>query len=145
MNEEHVLKASLEHLKNELEESGVLKEMNPIHASPEYRIQLAVNLFYKFILACNLSEPIKNEYKSAVDSLLDCRSLSSSKQTYETIEKHFPLTQPVPKINAYAQTSGETKYVDDLSKLSLQLSGSFILSKVAKGKIDSINTDKGKH
>lgn len=131
-------------LKEELETSGIYVESNPVDASPEYRIQLALSLFYKFILICNLksSKSIKSAYKSAADSVIDIRSPSHSKQTYETKSQLYPLTQPVPKLNAHWQTTGETKYIDDLSLLSLQLHGAFILTKISSAKIESINLDR---
>lgn len=131
-------------LKEDLETSGIKPEFNPMDSSPEYRIQLALSLFYKFVLTCNLnnSKSIKSTYKSVVDPVKDIRSLSHSKQTYETKNQLFPLTQPIPKLNAHSQTTGETKYVDDLSPLSLQLNGAFILTKIANAKIVSINLEK---
>lgn len=47
----------------------------------------------------------------------------------------------MPKLNAYSQTSGETKYVND-AKVFNQLHGAFVLSKYANAKIDEINVDK---
>ncbi len=146
MSSENVLVKGMSLLKEELEQSGIYEEITPTDASPDYRVHLALSLFYKYILACNLSvstpHQIKSVYKSAVESVIDIRSLSHSKQTYEAKNELFPLTQPVPKLNAHSQTTGETKYIDDLSPLSLQLHGAFILSKIANAKIENINLDK---
>ena len=143
LSDEKVFSECIVLLKEELTSSGVHETNNPLDTAPDYRISLALSLFYKFILGCNLasSKSVKDEYKSAIDSLIDCRPVSRSEQSYQQKSELFPLTQAVPKLNAYAQTSGETKFVDDLSPLSLQLNGAFILTQVANAKIGSVNTD----
>lgn len=144
LSNETVLNESIAILEKELKSSGVYDKVHPLEATPDYRIALALSLYYKFILECNLvsSAKIKAEYKTAIDCLIDSRPVSRAEQNYEKSESLFPLTQPMPKINSYSQTSGETKYVDDLSPLSFQLDGAFILTKVANARIASINTDK---
>lgn len=41
------------------------------------------------------------------------RPISSGKQSFEVHKDKFPLTQPIPKIEALVQCSGEAKYVVD--------------------------------
>ncbi|CAF1074303.1 unnamed protein product, partial [Brachionus calyciflorus] len=83
----------------------------------------------------------KQEIKSAIDNVIDLRTASKSEQIFETKSNLHPVTKPMPKINAYSQTSGETKYVDDLSILSHQTHGAFILSTLARAKIESIDIE----
>lgn len=42
------------------------------------------------------------------------RGLSSGRQDYDTDKNLWPLNQPIPKIEAIYQTSGEGEYINDI-------------------------------
>ncbi|XP_058831229.1 uncharacterized protein LOC131689891 [Topomyia yanbarensis] len=108
-------------------------------ASPEYRKNLAVSLFYKFILSIapegqvNLN-PI---YKSG-SSVME-RPVSSGKQSFDTYPNNWPLTKNVPKIEAMVQTAGEAKYSNDLPPQLGELYAAFVLATQAKSMIAKID------
>ncbi|CAD6991713.1 unnamed protein product [Ceratitis capitata] len=79
--------------------------------SPAYRRSLACALFYKTLLKLAPVEKVRAEYKSGANILK--RPLSSGIQTFETIEKNYPITQPVQKLDGLLQCSGEATYMDD--------------------------------
>jgi xanthine dehydrogenase/oxidase len=138
---EDVFKESIEILKNELRSSGLFESTNPLLASPQYRANLCLSLYYKFVLSI-VQPHIKKEFESALESIVDTRPISKGSHTYEKNEQLFPFTKPIPKLSSYAQTSGESKYVDDLSELTHQLHGAFILTQVASARISSICTEE---
>ncbi|XP_055537407.1 uncharacterized protein LOC129725498 [Wyeomyia smithii] len=124
-------------------------ELNPDwilpDASSEYRKNLAISLFYKFILSIvpEGQYNLKPEYKSG-GTILE-RPLSSGKQTFDTYEKNWPLTKNVPKLEALAQTSGEAKFCNDLPTQPGELHAAFVLATQANsriGKIDASNALK---
>ncbi|XP_055857003.1 uncharacterized protein LOC129919921 [Episyrphus balteatus] len=79
-------------------------------ASPEYRKLLACGLLYKFIL--KNSPEVKDEFKTGGEELK--RPVSSGQQTFDTQVKNYPVTQPVTKVEAIVQCSGEATYMNDL-------------------------------
>ncbi|XP_046583492.1 indole-3-acetaldehyde oxidase-like [Haliotis rubra] len=103
-----------------------------LSASPEYRRQLAVNLFYKFLLNLRNGEEGDNSY----------RPLSTSRQTFENVPSEWPLKEPMPKLTAPLQASGEAVFVDDLPAMKNQLYGAFVLTSVANGKLVDIDASK---
>ncbi|XP_053958030.1 uncharacterized protein LOC128863105 [Anastrepha ludens] len=80
--------------------------------SPEYRKALACGLFYKTLLRLAPAEKVRDEYKSGADILK--RPLSSGLQTFETIEKNYPITQPIQKLDGLLQCAGEATYMNDV-------------------------------
>ncbi|XP_067673741.1 uncharacterized protein [Haliotis asinina] len=103
-----------------------------LSASPRYRRQLAVNLFYKFLRNVRNGKMGDNS----------CRPLSTSQQTFETVHGEWPLKEPMPKLTAPLQASGEAVYVDDLPAMKNQLYGAFVLTTVASGKLVDIDATK---
>jgi len=71
-------------------------EERPPEASPEYRRVLACSLLYKFLLATAPKERVQERYRTG--GLLLERPLSSGSQSFETIKKNYPVTQPVQKL-----------------------------------------------
>lgn len=134
-----IFQNSVEILIKELELSGVKEIIDPLSPSSDYKINLAVSLYFKSILEFNT---ISNKLKSTIENIIDIRTVSRSEQSFETKKNLHPITKPMAKINAYSQTSGETKYVDDLSLLSNQTHGALILSTLANATIESIQIDK---
>lgn len=82
-------------------------------ASPEFRKRLAIGLFYKTVLGSAPSDVTVNATYKSGGTLIE-RPLSSGTQTFETVEKNYPLTQPVMKLEALMQTSGEVVFQNDV-------------------------------
>jgi xanthine dehydrogenase/oxidase len=68
-------------------------------ASPEYRKSLALSLFYKFLLYANKNN-LGPRFQSAFESLIDTRDISSGTQNYPTNPTEYPVSKPIPKLNA---------------------------------------------
>ncbi|KAF2885005.1 hypothetical protein ILUMI_21179 [Ignelater luminosus] len=94
---------------------------------PEFRKQLAIALMYKFILSITPDDKKSARNKSGGAKLV--RPVSSGTQDYETNESLYPLTQPIPKLEALAQCSGQAKYIMDMHDEPGQLYGAFVLAK----------------
>lgn len=90
-------------------------EINPDERPPEppadYRKQLAIALFYRFVLATTPPERIKDPYVSGRIGLE--RPLSSGSQTFQSNGKLYPLTQPALKYEGLIQCAGEAEYIND--------------------------------
>lgn len=76
--------------------SSIQPDERPPEASPEYRQKLACSLFYKFLLGSAPKALVSDRFRSG-GQLLE-RPLSSGSQTFETIAKNYPITQPVQKL-----------------------------------------------
>lgn len=136
VKDNQVLQESLKILDSEL-----LPNENPLLASGQYRKNLALGLYYKFILELS-STSIDTRNLSAVDTLIDNRVVSHGEQNFPSKPELFPLTKPIPRLNSYIQTTGEAVFNSDLPALAGQLNGALIISSVGRCKIESINIEK---
>ncbi|XP_008216630.2 xanthine dehydrogenase [Nasonia vitripennis] len=95
--------------------STLYSELNPDHVlpdySPEFRRLLAVGLLYKYILNLN---PNKASPRIKSGGTLLQRELSSGKQEFNTDRTTWPVNEPINKIGAIHQTSGEGEYINDI-------------------------------
>ncbi|XP_011874274.1 PREDICTED: indole-3-acetaldehyde oxidase-like, partial [Vollenhovia emeryi] len=132
--DEQVLKTALETLDNELKPDHVLPDY-----SPEFRKTLAEGLFYKFVLSIK-PENVNSKLRSG-GSLLE-RGLSSGSQDFDTDESEWPVSKPIPKLDAIKQTSGEAQYCNDLPPYPREVFCAFVLTKIGNGKIVSIDAKK---
>ncbi|KAJ8936468.1 hypothetical protein NQ314_012330 [Rhamnusium bicolor] len=108
---------------------------------PLFRKQLAISLFYKYILSIAPVKFISKGYRNGGDKLY--RPVSSGAQDFETNKSLYPLSQPISKIEAVYQTTGEAEYITDMPDLPNQLYAAFVLAKSSpNSKIVKINTDK---
>ncbi|XP_026467613.1 indole-3-acetaldehyde oxidase-like [Ctenocephalides felis] len=131
----NVLKSTLEALHAEIEPDWILPD-----ASPEYRKNLAISLFYKFVLQ---SCPTKNlSSKNVFGRELLFRGLSSGHQKYDTNKSSWPLQKPISKIEGLAQCSGEAQYIIDIPPFPNELYGAFVLSTKAGAEITKIDVSK---
>nr|CAD7197905.1 unnamed protein product [Timema douglasi] len=130
--DEKVLQGALSTLDVELQPDYISPD-----AVPEYRKGLAKALFYKFILSLAKAKA-KKSLISGGDLLT--RPLSSAKQTYETDKSVWPLNQPVPKLEALAQCSGEAAYVNDHPAIPGELFGAFVVTTIGRGNISGIDS-----
>lgn len=117
--------------------SELKPDSDPNEPSAEYRVSLAVNLFYKFILSLNPNS-IDSKYRSG--GSLITRPLSSGKQDFQTDKSIWPVTKPMPKLEAFSQCSGEAEYVNDIPSQVNELHGAFVIAKKGPGKLTSIDT-----
>ncbi|XP_012939556.1 xanthine dehydrogenase isoform X2 [Aplysia californica] len=111
---------------------------NPLLASAQYRKNLAVNLLYKTLL--ELAKPTDAKIQSGADSIE--RPLSSGLQTFQEKKDEFPLKQPMPKMTAPLQASGEAIYTSDMPTFQRELFAAFVLSDVASATLDSVDTSE---
>ncbi|XP_071634820.1 uncharacterized protein [Temnothorax longispinosus] len=132
--DKQVLKTALESLHNELQPDHVLPDY-----SPEFRKTLAEGLFYKFVLSIK-PENLNSKLRSG-GSLLK-RDLSSGTQDYDTDKNTWPVNKPTVKLEAIQQTSGEAQYCNDLPPYPGEVFCAYVLTKVANGKINSIDPSK---
>ncbi|XP_068627552.1 uncharacterized protein [Battus philenor] len=119
--------------------SKLSDEVKPVEIPPDpsvhCRKSIALGLFYKAILS--LAPAVSSRYKSG-GALLD-RPLSTGTQTFETDKALWPLNQPVQKLEALTQCSGEVKYSCDVKFSARQVHVAMVLSTVAVGDIDVID------
>eukprot|EP00051_Salpingoeca_urceolata_P009950 m.120900 g.120900 ORF g.120900 m.120900 type:complete len:1312 (+) comp16518_c0_seq3:946-4881(+) len=116
-------------LKGELKPADV-----PAWAAPSYRLSLATTLLYKSIL--NIV-PVSARVASAAGGI--DRPVSSSQQTYSTDKTEYPVSEPLPKLTALQQTSGEAVYVDDCPPAAATLHGAFVLSTTANATLQALD------
>jgi xanthine dehydrogenase/oxidase len=137
INDQSVILSAFKILAQEL-----VPKYSPELSSVEYRKSLAISLLYKFLLYVN-DKILDAKYKSGQMSVMDMRQVSTSKQVFPTVNKEmFPVTEPMTKLNAYYQTSGEAKYVYDMTPFANQLYGVFIQASVSNCKLSGMDTSE---
>ncbi|XP_062514370.1 uncharacterized protein LOC134189984 isoform X2 [Corticium candelabrum] len=124
------LAAALTQLSDELIPNSTL-----VSASPTYQKSLAISLFYKFYLSV-FGDKLPKELQSAAYEMK--RPVSSGQESYSTNSSKYPLTQPIPKLTAILQASGEAEYVGDIPSQQGELQGAFALTTQANAAIESI-------
>uniref|UniRef100_A0A8C4QXE0 Aldehyde oxidase n=1 Tax=Eptatretus burgeri TaxID=7764 RepID=A0A8C4QXE0_EPTBU len=126
------LKGALAELMVELE-----PEEDPVLASPAYRKILAMALFYKFYLLQVDDGVVSSRVRSARTILQ--RQVSRGEQTYDTQPDLYPLTQPLPKLAALLQTSGEAQFTDDVPPSRSELFAAFVTSTRGSANLASLD------
>ncbi|XP_014224706.2 xanthine dehydrogenase/oxidase-like isoform X1 [Trichogramma pretiosum] len=126
------LKEALKILYSELEPDHVLPD-----PKPEYRKLLATCLFYKFVL--NSSPKVSSRFQSG--STMLSRELSSGKQEFDTDRNTWPLNEPITKVEAIHQTSGEAEYLNDIAIKHDEVFCAFTLAD-SLGEIEIIDSDE---
>ncbi|XP_047534257.1 xanthine dehydrogenase 1-like [Vanessa atalanta] len=109
---------------------------DPSEPSPFCKKAIALGLFYKAILS--LSPSVNPRYASGGSELV--RPLSSGIQSYETDKSLWPLNQPVPKLEALSQCSGEALYSCDNVSGPRDVHVAFVLSTICLGEIVQFDT-----
>ncbi|KAJ6644053.1 Xanthine dehydrogenase [Pseudolycoriella hygida] len=132
---DETLQLAITTLNNEIHPDWVLPD-----ASPEYRKNLAISLFYKFVLNTAPEGKVKPEHQSGGEILQ--RTLSSGKQEFDTYEDKFPLTQPIPKYEGLIQVSGEAQYVNDIPNMDNELWAAFVPTSKVRAKIGKIDASE---
>ncbi|XP_066250858.1 xanthine dehydrogenase/oxidase-like [Euwallacea similis] len=113
------LQSAFKSLDSELQPDWILPD-----PTPAFRKQLAINLFYKGVLRIAPSSKLTNRNKSG--GTLLTRPVSNGTQQIYPKQQLYPLTQPIPKLEALAQTSGQAQYILDLPELPGQLHGCLV-------------------
>ncbi|XP_047533955.1 xanthine dehydrogenase 1-like [Vanessa atalanta] len=108
----------------------------------ENRRQIALSLFYKGLLSLCPLKTLHPRYYSGAVNIHETRPVSDGKQVFTTDPTIWPLNKPFPKLDALIQCAGETKYTEDVPSLPGEVYAVFVLSTVARGKIDSIDPSK---
>lgn len=114
-----VLQEAYKHLDTELKAEEMLPEPPAV-----FRKNLAISLFYKFILSIAPTVPAR--YKSGGTILQ--RPLSQGHQEFGTNKSTYPLSEPLIKVEALAQTTGQAEYIDDIPDRPGQLFAAFVLA-----------------
>ncbi|XP_055817941.1 abscisic-aldehyde oxidase-like [Solanum dulcamara] len=123
---------------------SVIPEDGTLH--PEYRSSLAVSYVFEFlypftdahsaISGCLLNGindiSVKEVFKSSKDGCISQGRkqtlLSSAKQVVESSTEYYPVGEPMKKVGASMQASGEAVYIDDIPSPPNCLHGAFIYS-----------------
>lgn len=129
------LQSAISYLNSELNPDWILPD-----ASPEYRKNLAISLFYKFVLNTAPEDKVKPEHRTGGEILQ--RTLSSGTQMFDTYKDKFPLTQPVPKYEGLIQVSGEAQYANDIPQLDNELWAAFVPANKVRAKIGKIDASE---
>ncbi|KAJ0176327.1 hypothetical protein K1T71_008501 [Dendrolimus kikuchii] len=121
-----------------LDKELVVDEMLP-NPSAAYRKQLAIHLLYKYVLTICPTSIINSRFLSGNARLYETRPVSKAVQVYDTNPLLWPLTQPIPKVEALIQCSGEAKYTEDLPSLPHEVFGALVLTTTGSGVIEKID------
>jgi xanthine dehydrogenase/oxidase len=95
----------------------------------EYRSQLAVSYFYKFFV--HVAEKIKTKEVPRRDRSAGTsfeRPVSKGTQDFETYEDEYPVSQPIIKLSAFEQATGEARYTHDIPLPPRGLYAAFVTS-----------------
>ncbi|CAH1786918.1 unnamed protein product [Owenia fusiformis] len=123
-----VLKGAIQMLMSE-----VIPDADPVLSSVAYRKNLAIGLFYKYVLSACTSKASAS-YKTGGDIIQ--RPLSSGRQSYDTDQTEYPVSQAIPKLSGKIQASGEASYTADLNS---DLHAEFVITSVATGKLGTVD------
>ncbi|XP_075977021.1 uncharacterized protein LOC142977165 [Anticarsia gemmatalis] len=129
-----VLQQSLKILEGELKVEYVAGEMEPA-----YRKKCALGLYYKGLLVLIPKPKLKPWYRSGARDFRKTRPVSSGKNVYDTNPLIWPITEPMPKIDALIQCAGEAMYVNDLPTQPNEVYCAFVTSDICTGEIESID------
>ncbi|XP_058460106.1 uncharacterized protein LOC131435872 isoform X2 [Malaya genurostris] len=132
---DEVLQETLSTLSNEVSTCNGSANSAP----SKYRQQLAFSLLYRAILSISSGRKIElnSRYKSGATALH--RPLSTGQQNFQTIEKNWPLTKNIPKVEGLTQTAGEAKYIEDLPVVPNELYGALVLATHPRAEILNID------
>ena len=67
------------------------------------------------------------------------RPISSSTQSFTTDPSEYPVSEPLPKLSALLQTSGQAQYTDDIPIAPGTLFAAFAVSSVGPGTLAGID------
>ncbi|XP_063828755.1 probable aldehyde oxidase gad-3 [Ostrinia nubilalis] len=131
------LQSALKMLETELKVEAI-----PGEPSVAYRKQLALALFYKSLLSLCPARLINPRFQSGASKLIESRPVSQARQLFDTDPSTYPLTQPIPKIEALIQCAGEALYTEDHATYPHEVYAALVLSTVGTGEILSIDPSR---
>lgn len=110
-----------------------MKEVPDEGFTAEYRTQLAVSFLYKAIVNALLATGAKvpKDLVSSGEVQWGNWDVSEGKQTYQSQAFKAPVAQPIIKVTAMYQTSGQLHYTQELAVPPLTLNGAFVQSRSA--------------
>ncbi|CAI8020059.1 Xanthine dehydrogenase/oxidase [Geodia barretti] len=117
-------------------EGEIVPVTTPVSSSAKYLKSLAISLFYKYYLAV-IYDHVDPRVQSAAVPFQ--RPLSTGTQTYGTKPSEYPVTEPMTKLTALLQTSGEAEYTTDVPPLPHECAAAFVLSPQANCKITGVD------
>lgn len=129
-----VLQEALEKLASEIKPDD--DSLPP--AFSDYRKNLAISLFYKFILS--IAPEVNLKFKSGSEILK--REVSTASQEFEYIESRSKLYKKVPKAEGDIQCTGEAQYINDLPPQHNELFAAFVLGEKVHGIIQGIDASE---
>lgn len=132
LHTDRTLQLALRTLRDELHADWVLPD-----AAPAYRTQLALALFYRFVLATAPSPLVDGRLRSG--GAAAHRPLSSGRQEFDTVPANYPLTEAVPKYDGLIQCAGEAEYVNDLPMQPGELWAAFVPATVVNVSVKQVD------
>lgn len=131
LEDEAVLQEALAALASE-----VVPDSQPAGTTPEYKVSLTQTLLYRTVLGI-LGDAASSAVLSGGSDLQ--RPVSSAQQIFPPNADTWPVGEPVPKIEAPIQCSGEAEYTQQFPALPGELYGLFVTSTQANAHIASID------
>ncbi|KAJ0176239.1 hypothetical protein K1T71_008413 [Dendrolimus kikuchii] len=113
----------------------IIPEEAPPEPSAAYRKMLALTLYYKAILNTCPPDRVNPKYRSGAETIK--RASSKGMQSYDTDKSVWPLNQPVPKLEALVQCSGEAVFANDLPAQKNEVFAAFVTADAPAGSIIS--------
>ncbi|CAG7819170.1 unnamed protein product, partial [Allacma fusca] len=101
-----------------------------------YRKRLSQALLYKFFVGL-LGDAVNAKYKSCSTDIE--RGPNHGKQIYEFDKSEHPLYEPVMKLEAPFQCSGEAEYTNDIPPVPLELHATIVLTRVSKANLKRVD------
>lgn len=97
--------------------------------SLEYRHALVESMFYKFFLHV-ASKVVPKEVEPVCESAANryVRPLSSGQQKYKVQKDELPVSEPLIRLSAFLQASGEAKYTHDIPLPTRGLEAAYVTS-----------------
>ncbi|KAJ8719469.1 hypothetical protein PYW08_011644 [Mythimna loreyi] len=116
---------------------SLYEEITPVEMPPEpsaaYRKMLAVALYYKAILSLCPINRMNPLFKSGGEAMK--RQKSKGMQSFETDKSVWPINQPIPKIEALVQCSGEATFANDVPKQGNEVFAAFVTADAVPGSV----------
>lgn len=105
-------------------------EALPFDGIPEkYRRQLAESYFYKFFVhVAEVVAPGEVPSRDSSAGRVFNRPVSKGTQDFETYEDEYPVSQPIIKLTAFEQATGEARYTHDIPLPPRGLYAAFVTS-----------------
>lgn len=89
--------------------------------------------FFQAILSLSPPNRVAPKYRSGAEAIK--RASSQGMQSYESDKNIWPLNQPVPKLEALVQCSGEAIFANDLPRQKNEVFAAFVTADAPPGSI----------